>query len=188
MSLSHNVFALSLVCVSTVASAETFEADYKPPSAGVTLRFSAPQRTRTPLLAEVCVDGKWKVAAVLGEGLYRTGRLIVVENEKIAANPKAVRLPSSADVLVSSDADVAIRVRSHAELVSGGPMSTSYALSSCSAPVSFSPKPGNTYEALWAMTPQACGLTLRRREVAAQSTELDSFDEPSAPGTCEKKK
>lgn len=139
MSLTKQIFALSLVSVSTIASAETFEINYEPPGAGVTLRFNAPQRTRTPLFAEVCVSGKWKLAAVLGEGLYRTGRFIAVENAKIAANPKAVRLPSSAEVLVSSDADVVIRVRSHAELVSDGPMSSSYTVSSCSAPVSFAP-------------------------------------------------
>ena len=123
----------------------------------------------------------------MGEGLYRTGRFIAVGNAKIAADPKAVRLPSAAEVLVSSDADVVIRVRSHAELVSGGPMSSSYTVSSCSAPVSFSPKPGNTYEALWAMTPETCGLTLRRRDIAAQSAELGSVNEPSEFGICEKK-
>lgn len=180
MPVKKNILLITMLASSAVSSAETFEVNYQAPNSGVTLRFSAPQKTTTPLLAEIYVDREWKVAAILGEGLYRTGRFIVVENPKVAANPKAKRLPSSVDVLVSPDKEVAVQVRSHAEVVSGSPLS-SYTLRTCFAPLRFTPDEGRVYEARWIKTSEECGLSLRSRDASAEDVDANYTVESNLP-------
>jgi hypothetical protein len=167
-----------------VAQAATFEVDYVTPATGAPLVVSAPDPTSTPLVVYILQGGKAKTAAVLGTGLYRVKAIIADGrlHPKVASNPKAKALPSEAALLVTMGEPTKFVVRSHDELVSGGPFG-SYTTASCAAPFIFIAREGYRYKATYTKTSEACALlvTERANEPAdSPETALTSLEQANA--------
>jgi hypothetical protein len=141
---------------------------YQPPGQGVALTVVAPQKTLTPLVVEVCANGSWEKAAVIGQGLVMVGQIIVADHIDIASRPNAIRLPDRAEFLVPAGQAVKFRVRSHPQYVSGGIVSPAV-LASCTATAEFTSEAGAAYRAVWGRDPQSCAIGLTQATPGAQS-------------------
>lgn len=158
------ISCMSLVLCGGVVQAATLEVDYVAPATGAPLVVSAPERTSTPLVVSILQGGKAKTAAVLGTGLYRMKAIIADGrlHPKVASNPKAKALPSEEALLVPMGEPTKFVVRSHDELVSGGPFG-SYTTASCATPFVFVAREGYRYKATYIRTSEFCSLLVTER-------------------------
>jgi hypothetical protein len=167
MRTGSTVSAACVACVvvaSGPARADKFEVNYVAPAAGATLVVSAPAPTSTPLNVYILQDGKPRTAAVLGNGLYRLKAIIADGrlHPKVASHPKAKALPTEAELLVPFGETTKFVVRSHDELVSGGPFGA-YTTASCATPFVFQPREGFRYHATYTRSAQSCELRVTER-------------------------
>ncbi|HRE17883.1 MAG TPA: hypothetical protein PLW86_12600, partial [Rhodocyclaceae bacterium] len=119
------------------------------------------QRADTPLHIEVCANGNWEQAAMLGPGWVNVGGIMVADHIDIAKSPKAIPLPDNVEFVVPINQSVKFRVRSHEKLVSGG-IFTNATLSSCTVTAAFAPEGNDAYIAVWHREAKGCSLGLAK--------------------------
>jgi hypothetical protein len=178
------ISCMSLVLCSGVVQAATFEVNYVTPTKGAPLVVSAPEPTSTPLVVYILQGGQAKTAAVLGTGLFRMKSIIADGrlHPDVANNPKAKALPSEATLLVRMGEPTKFVVRSHDELVSGGPFGP-YTTASCATPFMFVAREGYQYRATYAKTTESCSLLVTERAIDpadAPEVALNSLEPANA--------
>ena len=119
------------------------------------LNVYAPDRTTTPLFVELCSEGQWKKAAVLGPGLVKIGGILFSDSKDVASNPKAVRLPNQSNIDIPVNQVVKFRIRSHKEFADGNILGL-HTTSSCQVQLAITAKSEETYRATWYRHPGSC--------------------------------
>lgn len=155
--------AIPILVLAGCAGAPLMQITYVAPGQGTLMTVVAPQRTTTPIYVDVCVRGTWEKAAVIGLGLVSAGAVIAADTTSFASNPGAKPLSDRAQILLPTNEEVRVRVRSNPELVSGGVITGGIA-ASCTVPVGFLTEPGVKYNSVWSRSAGGCSMTLTKEE------------------------